>query len=61
VLVDIDDREDYGEVRWVGIGWLQGTLIVVVWTEPEDDVIRIISARKADQHEHRRYEQNISN
>jgi uncharacterized DUF497 family protein len=58
MLVDLDDREDYGEERWVGIGWLGDILIVVVWTESEDS-IRIISARKANGYERRRYQENL--
>ncbi|MES1242321.1 MAG: BrnT family toxin [Acidobacteriota bacterium] len=59
MLVDLDDREDYGEDRWVGIGWLRDTLTVVVWTKPREDSIRIISARKANRHECRLYEENL--
>jgi uncharacterized DUF497 family protein len=59
MLVDLDDREDYGEERWVGIGWLRDLLTVVVWTEPREDSIRIISARKANRYECRRYEENL--
>jgi uncharacterized DUF497 family protein len=59
MLVDLDDREDYGEERWVGIGWLREILTVVVWTESREDSIRIISARKANEHERRRYEKNL--
>ena len=60
MLVDFDVREDYGEERWIGTGWLHNVLIVVAWTEPEDDTIRIISARRADKHERRRYQEDIS-
>lgn len=59
MLVDLDDREHYGEERWVGIGWLRDVLVVVVWTESKEDSTRIISARKANTHERRRYEENI--
>jgi uncharacterized DUF497 family protein len=59
MLVELDDREYYGEERWTGIGWLHGILIVVVWTEPTEDTIRIISARRANGHERKRYEENI--
>ena len=59
MLVELDDRENYGEERWTGIGWLHGILIVVVWTEPTEDTIRIISARRANGHERKRYEENI--
>lgn len=54
-----DDRECYGEERWVGIGWLQQLIGVVVYVEQHEDVIRILSARKATKHEVRRYEQEI--
>ncbi|EDX76525.1 hypothetical protein MC7420_4781 [Coleofasciculus chthonoplastes PCC 7420] len=43
----LDDRFDYGEERWFGIGFLGNGVAVVVWTERQGDVIRIISARKA--------------
>lgn len=56
-----DDREAYGEERWIGIGWMQALIGVVVYTERVGDVIRIISARKAKKHEVRRYEQSIKN
>ena len=55
----LDQRKEYGEDRWVGIGWLRDILAVIVFTEPDDETIRIISARKAIKHEVRRYEQNL--
>ncbi|MEK0193128.1 hypothetical protein [Microcoleus anatoxicus] len=33
---------------------------VVVWTERQDDIIRIISARKANRYERQRFEQYLS-
>jgi uncharacterized DUF497 family protein len=33
MLVAIDDRQDYGEERWLGIGVLKNRTIVVVYTE----------------------------
>lgn len=53
-----DDRHDYGETRWIGLGTIQGR-VVVVYTEREPEVIRIISARKANKRESQRYEQAI--
>ncbi len=47
MLVELDERTDYGEDRWIGIGFLRNGVAVVVWTERQGDVIRIISARKA--------------
>ena len=61
MVVDIDDREVYSEDRWVGIGLLDGRVVVVVFTEPSKDTVRIISLRKGLSHERKRYEQYIKN
>ena len=45
-----DDREDYGEQRWVTLGLLGVQVIVIVHTETEED-IRVISMREADNNE----------
>jgi uncharacterized protein len=44
----------YGEMRFVITGMVDGRLLRVVYTE-RNDRIRIISARKATQHEQRQY------
>ena len=49
-----DDRPDYGEVRFITIGFLDDTMVVLVWT-PRDDARRIISMRKANERERRLY------
>jgi uncharacterized protein len=47
----LDDREDYGEERFVIIGMASGgILLFVAYTEREERV-RIISARRTTQHE----------
>lgn len=56
-----DTREVYGEERWIAIGWIQALIGVVVYSERQGDVIRIISARKATKYEVRRYEKAIQN
>ena len=61
LLTQLDDRYDYGEPRWVSIGQLQALIAVVVHTERDEGVVRIISARKATRHEVRHYEQAIKN
>lgn len=61
MLALLDRREDYGEERWIGLGWIQQLVGVVVYVERRDDTVRIISARKATKHEVRRYEQSIKN
>lgn len=50
-----DTRYSYGEVRYQLTGEVDGRLFVVVYTHRQEEV-RIISARKANQREVRRYE-----
>jgi uncharacterized DUF497 family protein len=57
VLIEQDLSEDYGEDRFLAIGRVGGLLISVVYTE-RGDCIRIISARKANGHEQRAYDQS---
>jgi uncharacterized DUF497 family protein len=45
VLQIEDDRRDYGEIRWITAGRLNGDVVVVVWT-PRATARRIISMRK---------------
>tara|TARA_R110002020_G_scaffold102381_7_gene240462 strand:+ start:1052 stop:1333 length:282 start_codon:yes stop_codon:yes gene_type:complete len=60
LAVHEQDRIVDGEERWQTIGTLNHTLIVVVahttHGDGDDEFIRIISARKAERHERRRYE-----
>jgi uncharacterized DUF497 family protein len=42
MLTEIDNREDYGEERFVGIGFLKNFIVVLVFTESEKDTIRVI-------------------
>jgi uncharacterized protein len=49
-----DDRRDDGEVRYVTIGYLGDRMVFVVWTM-RDDLRRIISPRKANGRETKRY------
>ncbi|NJL41975.1 MAG: BrnT family toxin [Leptolyngbyaceae cyanobacterium SL_5_9] len=60
MLIEPDERFDYGEDRWIGIGFLQNGVAVVVWTERQDNMIRIISARKANKYERQRLEQYLT-
>lgn len=60
MLTYLDDREDYGEDRWVGIGLMKNSVVVVVFLEwDEQDRTRIISVRKALRHERENYEKEI--
>ena len=53
-----DDRENYGEHRWVTLGLLRGAVVVIVHTETEDE-IRVISMRKAEKDEQLIYFSNL--
>jgi len=55
-LKKLDDRFDYGEERWIAVGLLRGILcVVVIYTEPQKGIVRIISFRKGDRHEREAY------
>ncbi len=56
MLISLDVKEDYGEERWIGIGFLRGRIVVVVFTERDDDTIRVISLRKALKYERIQFE-----
>jgi len=53
-----DTRFDYGETRYITFGLLQYRMIVVAHTE-DNEVIRIISARKATKNEENTYFKEI--
>ena len=52
-----DGREPYGEDRWKTIGFVAPALLAVVYTVRGQDgeIIRLISARKADKNERTQY------
>ena len=54
----VDERFDYGEVRWLTLGIVKGRILAVIHLE-DDDLIRIISVRKAERHEQETYFKNI--
>ena len=53
-----DDREDYGEQRWVTIGLLREKVVVIVHTETDDN-IHVISMREAERSEQILFFSNI--
>ncbi|MGA2590923.1 MAG: BrnT family toxin [Bryobacteraceae bacterium] len=57
-----DDQEDYGEDRWITIGIVGPALLAVVYTVRDEDgeVIRLISARRANAQEKRAYRQHAA-
>lgn len=57
-FTDLDDRVDYGEVRFVTTGFLNRRLCVVVWT-PRAAARHIISLRKANDREKASFERRM--
>lgn len=54
----IDDRFDYGERRKVAFGLINGRLFVCVYAD-RDDERRVISLRKANRREVKRYGEEV--
>ncbi len=60
MLIEPDEREQYGEDRWIGLGMFpNGIEVVVVFAESTKESTRIISARRATQKERKRYHEEI--
>ena len=53
-----DDRFEYGEVRFVTLGLLREIVVVIAHTE-RNDMVRVISMRKATKNEQRLYFENF--
>lgn len=56
-----DNKKEYGEERWIGLGLLRTIIAVVVYTELKNETILLISARKATKLERKYYEDKIKN
>jgi uncharacterized DUF497 family protein len=59
LVPELDLRSDYGEDRWTIIGLLGDRVVVVTFTFGSNEVIRLISLRKALRHERKRFEEEI--
>src|ERR1700735_5104769 len=55
ILERIDDREDYGEVRFIALGTVDTEVYRVVFAWRSENLIRIISAQKASRDEREIY------
>lgn len=55
----LDERRDYGELRFVILGVVMGRVLYVAYTERQD-AIRIISARRATKNEQEAYSRENS-
>jgi uncharacterized DUF497 family protein len=58
-MIMTDDRLNYGEARSIAFGHVENRLIAVAFTKRQD-IIRIISARKANDREKKRFENTIA-
>jgi hypothetical protein len=58
VVTFVDDRQPYGEERFISLGALQGRVIVIVHTR-RNQVMRIISMRKANAKEQKIYQERL--
>lgn len=57
-LFALDDSQDYGEIRYNAIGWIEAKLYVLTFRQDEDS-IRAISLRKATREERRLYDERL--
>ena len=55
-----DHRFHYGEKRYITLGMLRGVVVVIAHSE-KDEIIRIISMRKATKNEQKIYFKGFSN
>jgi uncharacterized DUF497 family protein len=59
-ITRLDDRFEYGESRFLTLGLLKGDVVSIIHTET-DDVVRIISVRKASKNEENIYFREVKN
>jgi len=58
-LYTVDDREDYGELRFRAIGLLDARLYALVFADEEEgESMRAISLRKATKHEAKEFKES---
>ena len=55
-VIDEDMRSEYGERRFIAVGWIGARLHVLIFAVRED-AVRVISLHKANARERKRYEQ----
>ena len=54
----VDDRFDYHEERIITVGHLAGRMVIVVWTQ-RGEARPVISMRKANEREEKRFAQRL--
>lgn len=58
ILTYEDDRRDYGEARFITVGFLNGRMVTLAWTL-RNGIYRIISMRKVNERERKIYARNL--
>lgn len=58
ILTEEDSLQAYGEQRMKSLCWFNGQLVVVIWVY-ENEVARLISCRRSNKHEMRKYRQAL--
>lgn len=58
-LERVDDREDYGEVRWIALGRVDIEVYRVTYTWRAENLVRIVSAQRASKDEEEIYYREI--
>jgi len=58
-LERVDDREDYGEVRWIALGRVDIEVYRVVYTWRNENLVRIVSAQRAGKNEQEIYYREV--
>ncbi|HUR80121.1 MAG TPA: BrnT family toxin [Thermoanaerobaculia bacterium] len=56
-----DDEHSVTEDRFIALGPLRRGMVLVIWTQRDDDTIRIVSARRATKREHAMYLAYVEN
>jgi uncharacterized DUF497 family protein len=55
----VDSRFDYGELRLITLGLLDGRVVIIAHAPRGDDTTRIISMRKANRREQKIYQERL--
>jgi uncharacterized DUF497 family protein len=59
MVTKVDARKDYNEKRWIGLGRLENTIVILAYTKRGKN-IRIISIRKANKSERKIYYERLN-
>lgn len=57
-LTIIDNRKDYGEDRFMSVGFIDTRMVFIAWTR-RCEAVRIISMRKANDREQAKYNKQL--